>query len=120
MVDHRFLQQILRPDEGVGIGALASEEERTEFLKVVLREEFSSGVLLLDRAERGWSSEHRDASVLGDHAPERAEMPRTPSNEAPAKPAVARSMSRRFAGMSVIESSCRALDVKTASSLFNR
>jgi hypothetical protein len=58
--------------------------------------------------------------TLPTSAASAGEMPRTPSNEAPAKPAVARSMSRRFAGMSVIESSCRALDVKTASSLFNR
>jgi hypothetical protein len=26
MVDHRFLQQVLRPGEGVGIGAFAGEE----------------------------------------------------------------------------------------------
>ena len=72
MVDHRFLQQVLRPGEGVGIGALAGEEQRTESLEVVLREEFPLRVLLLDRAKRGRRREHRDALVLGDHAPERA------------------------------------------------
>src|SRR5262249_14655489 len=63
---------LLRPDQGAGVGALAGEEQRPKFLEVVLREEFPLGVLLFNGAECGRRSEHCDALVLGDYAPERA------------------------------------------------
>ena len=42
------------------------------FDRSYLREELALRVFLLDGAERGRRGEHRDALVLGDHAPERA------------------------------------------------
>ncbi len=42
------------------------------FDRSYLREQLALRVFLLDGAERGRRGEHRDAAVLGDHAPERA------------------------------------------------
>ena len=72
MIDHRNLQQVLRPFDGVGIGALAGEEQRAEFRQIVFADELAFRVFLLDRAEGGRRGEQRDRAVLGDHAPERA------------------------------------------------
>ena len=59
VVDHRLLQQPLGPLHGVGIGALAGEEQRAEFRQIVFREMLALGVFLLDGAERGRRREER-------------------------------------------------------------
>ena len=72
MIDHRHFEQPLRPHHRVGIGALAGEEQRAEFRKVVLREQLAVRVLLLDGPEGGRRGEHGRAAVLRDYPPERA------------------------------------------------
>ena len=72
MVDHRHLQDVLRPDQRVGVGPLASQEQRPELREVIGRQQRRVGILLADRAEgrRGREQHHR--LVLGDQPPEGA------------------------------------------------
>ena len=72
VVDHRHAQMALGPVQGVGIGALAGQEEGPEAGQIVIPDEFALRVFLLDGAEgRGGGEQHLDL-VLLDDAPEDA------------------------------------------------
>jgi hypothetical protein len=72
VIDHRDFQKRFRPFQRRRIGALAGEKQGAKFCQIVLREQLSLRVFLLDGAERGWRREHGDGTVLGNDAPERA------------------------------------------------
>ncbi len=63
---------LLRPLDGVGIGALAGQEQGAEFRQVVFGDELAVRVFLLDGAEGGRRGEQGRDLVLGDHPPEGA------------------------------------------------
>ncbi len=72
VIDDRHAELLLGPREGIGIGALAGKKKRAETTEVVLADELSLRVFLLDGAERGRRGEHRRYLVLGDDPPEGA------------------------------------------------
>ncbi|EPJ40338.1 hypothetical protein STAFG_2587 [Streptomyces afghaniensis 772] len=74
VVDHRDAQQIARPVVGLGIEALAGQEEVAQAGQVVARGERSPRVLLPDRPESGGCREHGPDPVLGGNAPELARV----------------------------------------------
>ena len=51
MVDDRHAEIVLGPLQGVGIGALAGQEQGAEAAEIVLPDILAAGILLLDRAE---------------------------------------------------------------------
>ena len=63
--------------QGVGIGALAGQEEGLEVGQVVLFHQFRLGVLAFDGPEGGGRGEHGLDLVLGDHPPEDPGIRRT-------------------------------------------
>ncbi len=72
MVDHRLVEHLFRPFDGVRIGALAGEEQRVHRADVVLLEQRRLRVLLAHGAERGRRGEEGADLVFLDHPPERA------------------------------------------------
>jgi hypothetical protein len=72
VVDDRAVEHALGPLHGVGIGALAGQEQGDELREIVPADPLAPGVLLLDRAEGGGRGEQRLDAVVGDDAPEDA------------------------------------------------
>ena len=72
VVDDRALEDVLGPGEGVGVAALAGQEQGAVAGHVVLLEELGLGVDALDGAQGGGGGEHDRNPVLADHAPEGA------------------------------------------------
>ena len=77
VIDHRAVEQAFGPAHGVGIGALAGQEQGFEAGQVVAGEQPALRVLLLDGAEGGGGGEERLHAVFGDHAPEDAGIRRS-------------------------------------------
>ncbi len=67
MIDHRDAQDAFR--DGVGVGALAREEERAELRQVGLLDECALRVFALDRADRRGRREHRRHAIALDDVP---------------------------------------------------
>ena len=76
VVDHGAAQDAAGPRVGVGIGALARQEERAQRREVAAGEQLGLGILLADGPDRGGRGEQRRHAVLLDHAPERARVGR--------------------------------------------
>ena len=77
VVDHRNTQLVLRPQDGVGVGALAGKEQMLQARRVVLCEERGVRIGPLDRAERCRRGEQDLHPVLGDDPPEHAGVGRS-------------------------------------------
>ncbi len=72
MIHHRLAEQLRRPDRGRRVAALAGQKQCLQLRQIVLPQEFSLRVLLLDRAHRGGRGEQHFDPVLRADAPERA------------------------------------------------
>jgi hypothetical protein len=72
VVHHRHLEAIFGPVQGVGVGALAGQEQGLEIGQVVLFHQFGIGVLALDGPKGRGRGEHGLDLVVGDHPPEHA------------------------------------------------
>ena len=70
VVDHRHLELCLGPLDGLGVGALAGQEQGAQALQIVLPDELALRILFLDGAEGGRRGEQRRDVVLRDDAPE--------------------------------------------------
>ena len=70
MVDHRHIQLVLRPDDGVWVCALARKEQIFQRRGVIFGQQFSLRVCPLDRPERCRRGEQHLDLVILDHPPE--------------------------------------------------
>ena len=76
VIDDRDAQLLLRPEERVGIAALAGEEERAQLRQIVSLDVLAAGVVALDRPEGRGRGEERAHLVLRTDAPEGARIGR--------------------------------------------
>src|ERR1700738_3945706 len=74
MIDHRLVEQPLRPLNRVRVGALTSEKQGPEFGEIISRKQLALRILLFDGAEGCWRGEKGYGIVLGNDAPERARI----------------------------------------------
>ena len=72
MVDHRNFQGVLRPHDGIGVGALTGQIQRLEVGKVVIGHQLCLRIVAFDRAQGGGSGKETADLVFGDHPPEGA------------------------------------------------
>src|SRR5262249_59490036 len=72
VVDHRYLEPVLGPQQGVRIAALPRQKEGPELGKVVLLHVLPDRILSLDRSKRGRGGEQRSYLMLRGDAPETA------------------------------------------------
>ena len=72
VIDDRHPQTLARPEERVGIAALAGQEQRPETRQIVLAHVRALRIFLLHGAKGGGRGEEGNGAVLADHAPERA------------------------------------------------
>jgi hypothetical protein len=64
VVDHRHAQEVVSPVVGVGVEALAGQEQAAEARDVMTAQMLAGRVLLLDGPERGGRGEERLHPVL--------------------------------------------------------
>ena len=72
VVHHRHAELFLRPDNRVGVGALAGEEQGFQAGKVVFFHKLSGRILAFDGAKGGRGGEEGLYLVFGNHPPEGA------------------------------------------------
>src|SRR5439155_6190705 len=76
MIDHGNAQALLRPQQRVGVAALAGKEQRPQLGKVILLDVVTTRIVPLDGTERRRRGEERVYAMLRADAPERARIGR--------------------------------------------
>ena len=77
MVDHRHAKLVLRPDDGVGVGPFAGQEQVRQRRGIVGFQKLAIGVGALDRPERRRRGEQHLDAMIPDHPPEDAGIGRS-------------------------------------------
>ena len=77
MIDHRYAELVFRPLQGVGVGPLASQEQRAQRARVVVTEQLAVRVFLLNRTKCGRRSKEAVHAMVFDDSPERARIGRS-------------------------------------------
>ena len=77
MIDNWNAELVLGPVKRIGIAALARQEQGSQIGQVVVLNQFSVRILLLDRPKRRWRCEHGRDIVLRHDAPEGAGIRRS-------------------------------------------